>query len=190
VEQVIADAALAACVSSAAGLPDVTEIASDAHLNAITELHCDGQASALGPVRSLEGIQHLSALTVLDAPRNEITDVTPLAALPRLGTLTLTGNAVSDLSPLAGLALFDLGLSQNPVSDLTPLAGTTTLSSLGVAAAQVTDIGPLAGHDALRVLDLSGNAITDVSPLAIGSSTSAGWPMRRCYRSSRSEPTP
>ncbi len=119
VEQVIADAALAACVATAAGLRDATGIASDADLNAIEQLHCDGQTSALGPVRSLEGIQHLSALTVLDAPRNEITDLTPLAALPRLGTLTLTDNAISDLSPLAGLALLGLGLG------LVPLAGET-----------------------------------------------------------------
>src|SRR4051812_11611591 len=72
------------------------------------QLHCDGQTSVRGPVRSLEGIQHLSAL--------------------------------SDPFPLAGLALFDLGLSQNPVSDLTPLAGTSTLGSLGVVSARVTDL--------------------------------------------------
>jgi Leucine Rich repeats (2 copies) len=164
--RVIADDALAACVAAAAGRPGATDGVSDRDLSAVDQLSCDGADSAVGPIRSLEGIQRLPNLTSLYAPRNDISDLAPLASLPRLSALTLTDNAVSDLSPLAGLPLFDLGLSQNPVADLSPLAGTTTLSALGVASAQLTDISALSGLDALSTLDLSGNAITDVSPLA------------------------
>ena len=103
IDQLVVDPVLAACVATAAGLPDAASTVSDADLGAVTALHCDGQGSAAGPIRSLEGIEQLPALTNLDAPRNEIADLRPLAALPRLGTLTLTDNAVSDLSPLAGL---------------------------------------------------------------------------------------
>ena len=117
VGQVIADPALAACLAAALGLPDATAPVPEDALTAITELTCDGQTSAQGPIRSLAGIEQLPSLNELDAPRNEISDLAPLAALPRLGTLTLTANLVRDLSPLAGLQLFDLGLSQNPVGD-------------------------------------------------------------------------
>ena len=103
-------AGVAACLAAALGLPDATTVASDAQLDAVTELTCDGQ-TAQEPIRSLAGIERLSALDELDAPRNEIGDLAPLASWPRLGTL------------------FDLGLSQNPVSDLTPLAGMTTLDA-------------------------------------------------------------
>ncbi|SDE98237.1 Leucine Rich repeat-containing protein [Blastococcus aurantiacus] len=186
--RVVVDDALAACVAAAAGLPGATDGVSDRDLSAITDLSCTPETSALGPVRSLEGIQRLPNLVeldlsgngltdiaplaslpqlgILDLSRNRISDISPLAALARLGTLTLTDNQVADIGPLAALPLHDLGLSQNPVSDLSPLAGTTTLNALGVAAAQVTDISALAGKDALRALDLSGNSITDVFPLA------------------------
>ena len=164
--QLFPDPALAACVAAAVGLPGAAGDVSDADLGALEELRCTGGTSVEGPVRSLEGIQELSALNSLDLSGNQIVDLAPLASLEHLGTLTLTANAVSDLSPLAGLELFDLGLSSNPISDLGPLAGTTTLNALGVADALVSDIGPLAGHDALRTLDLSSNAITDVAPLA------------------------
>ncbi|MGY2130336.1 leucine-rich repeat domain-containing protein [Blastococcus sp. SYSU DS0617] len=186
--RVIVDDALAACVAAAAGLPGATDGVSDRDLSAIRDLSCTPETSALGPVRSLEGIQRLPNLVELDLTgngltdisplaslpqlrtltlsRNQISDVAPLAALARLGTLTLTGNQVSDIGPLAGLPLHDLGLSQNPVSDLSPLAGTSTLSTFGLSGGQVTDISALAGKDGLRTLDLTGNRITDVSPLA------------------------
>ncbi|MDT0275355.1 leucine-rich repeat domain-containing protein [Blastococcus goldschmidtiae] len=186
--RVIVDDALAACVAAAAGLPGATDGVSDRDLSAIRDLTCTPETSALGPVRSLEGIQRLPNLGELDLSgngltdisplaslpqlriltlsRNQVSDISPLAALARLGTLTLTGNQVSDIGPLAGLPLSDLGLSQNPVRDLSPLAGTSTLSTLGLSGGQVTDISALAGKDGLRTLDLSGNRITDVSPLA------------------------
>src|SRR4051794_20612376 len=134
IDHVFPDAALAACVATTAGVPDAKK---SADLAGIEELHCDSRG-APARIRSLEGVEQLTALNVLDLPGNEISDLTPLHRMSHLGTLTLTDNQVADLSPLAGMKLFDLGLSQNPVSDLTPLEDTTTLNALGVAAAQIT----------------------------------------------------
>jgi Leucine-rich repeat (LRR) protein len=47
-------------------------------------------------IRSLDGVEELTSLSVLDVPRNQITDLAPVASLARLGTLTLTANTVRD----------------------------------------------------------------------------------------------
>jgi hypothetical protein len=61
---VIADPASAACLASAIGLPDATTAVSEGGLRAITELTCDGQASAQGPIGSPAGIDRLRAAGV------------------------------------------------------------------------------------------------------------------------------
>src|SRR3954451_11710561 len=99
IDQVFPDAALAACVATATGV----QTTKSADLAGIEELHCDGLHT--DPIRSLEGVDQLIGLSVLDVPRNEISDLTPLQGLSHLGTLTLTDNQVANLSPLAGLKL-------------------------------------------------------------------------------------
>jgi hypothetical protein len=61
---VIVDPASAACLASAIGLPDATTAVSDGDLRAITELTCDGQASARGPIRSPAGVDRPRAAGV------------------------------------------------------------------------------------------------------------------------------
>jgi len=164
--QVIADPALSACVAAAAGFPDAAGNASDAALGAIRELHCDGQTSAVGPIRSLDGLQRLTALSVLDAPRNAIADLTPLAALHELGTLTLTANQVSDLTPLTGLPDLDtLRLAHNRVVDPAPLGTIPTLLRLDVFDNQIVDVAGLAPAPLLQELQLGANPLTDLAPL-------------------------
>ena len=63
---------------------------------------------------------------------------------------------MSDLSPLAGPALFDLGLSQNPVSDLTPLLRVRSLMDLGL---DDTDATRLTGIEQLRAADVHVNGL-------------------------------
>ena len=62
---------------------------------------------------------------------------------PHLKSLSLEGNLISDLSPLAGLTnLTELSLYYNNISDLSPLAGLTNLTSLELNAT-IYRISPL-----------------------------------------------
>ncbi|MDA7926349.1 hypothetical protein N9B46_05830, partial [Mariniblastus sp.] len=76
---------------------------------------------------------------------DEVTDLSPLAGLENLETLTVTLSAVRDLSPLAGLKnLQALELWGTPASDLSPLAGLTTLQYLQLTGTPASDLSPLA----------------------------------------------
>ena len=78
--------------------------------------------------------------------------------------IELYGTDVSDLSPLGGLPLVTLGISECPVTDLSPLAG-MPLERLSAQETQVTDLAPLASTK-LREIYLLGSPVADLGPLA------------------------
>ncbi len=119
------------------------------------------------------------ALTHLEAPNRQITDLTGLEHARHLRRLNLGGeyiagegfvnsNAVTDLSPLEKLTqLTYLYLRDNTITDISPLAGLTQLKSLNLWGNAITDISPLSGLTQLTYfLNLRDNTITDISPLA------------------------
>jgi hypothetical protein len=71
-------------------------------------------------IASLSGMEHMSALTQLYLTGNQISDLTPLANLTNLNLLDLSGNQISDIAPLvsnSGLGSGDeLWLLNNPLS--------------------------------------------------------------------------
>lgn len=80
--------------------------------------------------------------------------------------VSITKTDLSDLSGLAQLtALESLTLNDNLIADLTPLAGLTSLSYLHLGNNNITDISPLKSLTALRSLYLDGNKIDNLSPL-------------------------
>ncbi len=140
-------------------------------------------------IRDLTGLEHCKRLMLLELPGNEVSDLSPIAGLDLLQSLTLTGNrvediaplkdlkrlqyielsgnSVSDISPLAGLeAMNSAYLSGNQISDLTPTKGLSKLWTLDVADNDVTDISPVSGLTRLSTLNLDGNEVSDLSPLA------------------------
>ena len=77
-----------------------------------------------------------------------------------------SGNAVADLSALAGLTqLRVLGLAR-VTADLRPLWALTTLHHLSLCDPRLSDIAAPACPSGLEVLDLSGNPVTDLWPLS------------------------
>ena len=121
-------------------------------------------------------IADMARLTRLDAPNANIVDLTGLETATNLTYLNLdyeevegrrvNSNAVSDLSPLAGLTkLTELWLQYNNISDLTPLSGLTNLRRLEVGANHISDISALTGLTNLRGLWIWHNNISDLSPL-------------------------
>ena len=71
-----------------------------------------------------------------------VTDLSPLARLPRLKVLHLCNTQASDLSPLHALPLIVLKLSGSAVTDLSPLRG-LELQSLMLDGTAVRDFSPL-----------------------------------------------
>jgi len=145
-------------------------------LNKVVQLDASGRG-----VSSLDGIEHLHNLAILNLENNEIQDVSPLENLKKLHTLILGSNGITDLNDahldtLSGLPLQHLNLNYNVVifrsgqriwlTDISILSSFTGLEELVLIENQITDISSLAALTNLRLLDLSTNAITDISPLA------------------------
>jgi serine/threonine protein kinase len=100
---------------------------------------------------------------------NGLSDITPLRALPRLGLLSCCGlprdlGTIADLTPLKGMRLTTLYLTNNQVSDLSPLKG-MPLRYLDIYRNQVADLSPLEDMRLEGGLFLDGNPLTDLSPL-------------------------
>ena len=78
-----------------------------------------------------------------------------------------SGQPLQDISLLARLVnLQSLSLSNTQVQDIRPLAGLENLQRLNLSNTQVQDIGPLAGLVNLQTLDLSDTQVQDIRPLA------------------------
>ena len=108
----------------------------------------------------------IQQLTHLDAAYLQIQDISGLEYATNLVSLSLAGNDVSDIAPLAKLPITELRLWGNKVSDLAPLANLTTLTVLDVGDCRISDISPLANLIQLEWLEIRRNQISDISPLA------------------------
>ena len=144
-------------------------------LNKVVQLDASGRG-----ITSLDGIQHLHNLAILNLQGNEIQDVSLLGSLKKLHTLNLENNGITDLQTahldaLSGLHLKHLNLNYNVIifrngqniwlTDISILGSFTSLEELTLIENQITDISPLSSLKNLRLLDLSTNAISDIAPL-------------------------
>ncbi len=94
----------------------------------------------------------------------EVTDLSPLRALPWLRYLDLTDSGVSDLSGLGTPArLVDVDLRGTKVRDLTPLRGARFLNDLDLGRTAVRDLTPLHGARWLYLVKLDGTPATQTS---------------------------
>ena len=105
-------------------------------------------------------------LTELNASERGVTDLTGLGYAHNLRWLTLVYNKIADLTPISDLRLESLRMWENAVSDLSPLAGMRSLTLLDLGYNHISDIFALANLTNLEWLELQGNRITDVTPLA------------------------
>ena len=119
---------------------------------------------------SLQGMEHATSLRYLWLSGNGISDISPLADLPLI-VLALDGNPIDDFRPLADLAetrtLQYLALDNTSLREIPSLQlRQAPLRHLFLANNSITDLGPLAGwiiH--AEQLWLSGNAISSLLPL-------------------------
>lgn len=99
---------------------------------------------------------------------DDVSDLSPLRALPGLEQLVLKGRnpakgQLFDLSPLAGTSVATLTMFSVPASDLSPLKG-TAVRYLNFYATRISDLSALQAVP-LTHLSFSGKDISDLSPL-------------------------
>ena len=95
-------------------------------------------------IHKLDGIDTFTGLKAIDLDHNAITDVAPLASLPRLTELHLADNALHDVSALAALTHLEK-------LDLTGNTGLTCATAKSLAVSSLTlpkhcKPAPAAGH--------------------------------------------
>ena len=103
-------------------------------------------------ITNIEGLQHATNLWYLNLSGNPISDISPLAALVKLERLDLFRcDNIVDVSPLSELySLRHLELSKNKIRDVTPLANLHNLERLYINRNRIIDHSPL---DNLQLLD-------------------------------------
>ena len=121
-------------------------------------------------IESLAGLEHATALTVLDLDRNAaLADVSPLASLTNLSTLKLSGTSITDagLASLTSLLtkLKLLTLSGTSIGDAgaASLSSLTNLEDLSLSLTNITDVSPLLSLTKLKAVFLHGTPLSDES---------------------------
>ena len=144
-------------------LPQVTSLKDVAQMKNVRELSFSGVPVTTEMLAEISG---LASLEYLNLCEQDLPDISPLATLTQLRTLSIGACNVSDLSPLAPLTkLQKLIVTLNEASDITPLSVLTELRELSLSSNFIKDISPLSGLTELNVLYLDDNLIEDVSPL-------------------------
>lgn len=114
--------------------------------------------------QDLAVLAQCSNLRVLILDYQQITDLSPLSGLP-LEYLSLTGNEISDLAPLADcrqLQTVDVG--ENPVRSADLLARLPEVREVGLEATGVTSVEAFAGSG-IEFLNVRTTWVTDYTPL-------------------------
>ncbi|MDW7652385.1 MAG: leucine-rich repeat domain-containing protein [Bacillota bacterium] len=118
-------------------------------------------------ISNLSGLEHAINLVKLDLSGNLISDLTPLAGLTGLQSLNLKWNGISSVSPLRNLSgLTYLGLENNKISDISPLSGLTQLTRLNLGKNNIRDISALRSLTRQQQLIIYFNQISDISALS------------------------
>jgi Leucine-rich repeat (LRR) protein len=121
------------------------------------------------PIRDLSRVSELAFVECINlsgAPL--VTDIEPLGRLPSLRDLVLYTQPTQniDLTPLQNLAsLRRLSLRGQGVREIRPLANLTALDDLSLAECDNFDCSPLGGLPFLTRLELLRTAVTDLTPL-------------------------
>ena len=124
-------------------------------------------------ITNLEGLQFLVNATYLVISGNAITDVSPLRDLPKLTRLEIsnTGIANAELTKLVAIPkLTRLAISRNPnVTDISALAARTDWTELNLGGLKIDSVAHLAGMTKLQYLYIDALNATkkiDLTPIA------------------------
>lgn len=118
-------------------------------------------------IKSLQGLEHCTAVQLIDFEDNEIADLAPLAGLKLLQSINVAHNQISSIEPLEELDRVQyLQLSSNRVSDLAPLAKMKNMMSLYLSNNKIEDISVVSELPKVWSLYLAGNPIKSFDPIS------------------------
>ena len=153
------DKNLAAAIRDVLGTPTGDNITA-AELATLTML----DASKYG-ISDLTGIEYCVNLKNLFLGSNQISDISPLSSLTNLNQLSIGGNQISNISPLSKLtSLTGLTLGDNQISDISPLSSLVNLTNIYIWGNKISDTSPLSSLVNMNQLNIGGNQISNISP--------------------------
>lgn len=158
------DSRLEAAVRQALGRP--TGILTSTDLARLETLEAPRQN-----ITNLSGLEYAVNLQKLNLYQNKVEDLTGLAGLTRLRFLNLAGNCIGDISPLGNLtALEELNLSHNKILTIDALKNLPQMRALHLEGNNISILTPLFSLKNLESLSLSGN-LNDKNVVPIGQLT-------------------
>ncbi len=127
----------------------------------LKELDCSSK-----DISSLEGIEQLTDLEVLDLSYNNFKAFKELTKLDKLKELDLSGNNLLEITDLKNIqSVTTLRLSDTKFKDFTTVASLENLKVLYLNENSLTDISQLSAMKNLGELYLKNNELSDISPL-------------------------
>jgi Leucine-rich repeat (LRR) protein len=118
-------------------------------------------------IENLQGLELCTNLADVKLSGNAIQDLSPLAGLKNIQLLMLAQNKISDLQPLKELVKLQfLDLNGNQIQSMQGLEQLTNLRTLYLSQNQISDLTPLQGLRQLRSLYLNENQLQSLAPLA------------------------
>jgi len=129
------------------------------------QVYQNGKPVTRGEVQTLTDLSLMKGLETLVLVYQQIDDLSPIAAL-HLTSLTIIGNYVSDLTPLAGMVtLRNLDVGYNPIEDLSPLESLQRLETLHIEQCNATDLSVVESLSSLTTVNAAYIPCSDFSPL-------------------------
>lgn len=120
-------------------------------------------------IDSLNHLSNLSKLVILDLSgcKFDVDELSIVAQLPALSSLTLASCSLSTIEGLEGAAnLTMLDLNNNTIRNLSVLSDMTTLAEINLEHNALTDLSALKGLENLSKLNVSYNSLTSLAPLS------------------------
>lgn len=112
---------------------------------------------------TVNGLDYAKMLTYLDLTGNAVVDITPIAGLSELETLLLNENSLSALPDLSAMTkLQTLEISNNVLTSLSGIENCNALLSLDVSGNRLTSIDEAARVFTLNKLDFSNNQVSQL----------------------------
>ncbi|MBC2251566.1 LPXTG cell wall anchor domain-containing protein [Listeria welshimeri] len=162
INQLFPDPVLAEKIRSTTAKPSVGSTVTQSDLNKVTYVNIQGYGKE--PIKSIEGMQYLNELSYLSLDGNQVSDLTPLANASNLTYLTLSDNNVSDVSSLKNLSkVYLIGLKNNQVEDISSLSNLTALKYLYLNGNKLSDLSAIANLTTLDILEVKNQQVTKQS---------------------------
>ncbi len=130
-------------------------------------LRLESLGAARHDIMHLTGLEHATNLKSLSLWGNPLAELAPIANLERLSYLDIAACSISDITSLSNLVnLTGLNVRFNRIIDISPIASLPNLVTLRLEGNRIVDVTPLANLTQLTELYLSDNHIANISPLA------------------------